>query len=253
MDEPTADEIQEAFEEAGPVAEVAEPMPAAMDEPIADEIQDAFGGAGASRAEAIPIEPEESDAAHEEDEPPADEPRAEAGPQASSFGLYRGQPEGPIEAAAGPQPATAVRDEEAVMWIGDDFDAGDLEQGTSGWRDRAAEPPHTPAERAPLQLSDAEIEQLASSEGWDEEEVAAIRGLLGRSERDQELAAADHNAAADGAPGTQAGDQQADTAPTHRAIPIRPASSGPEAADWLQGRRGPAATAYRRLRRIFQG
>jgi hypothetical protein len=251
-----AEPAMEAGEAWSPEVDVPAP-----DEPITEEIQEAFEDAGPTRAEAIHIEPDDSGLTHRDDEPPSTEFRAEVAPRAAGFGLYRGQPEGPIEAAAGPQPATAVRDEEAVMWLGDDFEAGDLEQGTSGWQDGGAEPPHTPVEPAPLQLSDAEIEQLASSEGWDEEEVAAIRGLLGRAEPGPEI---ESPARAEPSPAAREGTtdrQQAipigepqtrPASPQHRPSPIRPSNAGPEAADWLQGRRGPAATAYRRLRRIFQ-
>jgi hypothetical protein len=69
-----------------------------------------------------------------------------------------------------------------------------------------------------------EIAGLAA-QGWDSAEVEAIRSYLGRAP-----GIAHSPGAGAGGPSTPAHDQ-----------------------DWLRGRRGPAATAYRRLRRLFQG
>jgi hypothetical protein len=90
-------------------------------------------------------------------------------------------------------------------------------------------------------ISDEEIERLASDEGWDESEVDAIRAYLGRSETSGP--AADEPAAER---------PSSDAATEQPAEPAAPASS-PLDQDWLRGRRGPAATAYRRLRRLIQG
>jgi hypothetical protein len=255
----------EAGDEPRPSALEVEPWPIASEESATDEIQEeiqeAFDDLGPTRAEAIPIQTDERDPAPRADEPPSIEPHGDAGPPTSNFGLYRGQPEGPNEPAGGAPQVTAVRDEEAVMWLGDELEAGELELETPGWRDGGAVPLPTPAEPAPLQLSDAEIEQLASSEGWDDEEVSAIRGLLGRPEPGLELETPSRHEPA--APvgdemsadrqAFQIGEPPASTSPQHRPVPIHQQDAEPRPADWLQGRRGPAASAYRRLRRIFQG
>lgn len=275
---PVAEGIQDAFDEpmtepepiepdqvTEPVAE-GEPAAWSVPEPGQPSDADALGGEEApapapdevAPGAAVPEIPEEAPRT-EAIAIEIDEPRADVGgmapspPEAriSGFGLYRGQPEGPQpRAAAESRPATAVRDEEALMWLGDEFEAGDLEVAAPGWRGEERRPEPHDREAPPLQLSDAEIEQLASSEGWDRDEVEAIRGLLGRPatrapEEEAPRAPADD-------PGTGAAAGLRPEPPAPRPLPIRPVDEQ-EAADWLRNRRGPAANAYRRLRRIFQG
>ena len=161
------------------------------------------------------------------------------------FGLFRSSDDAP-PARVVPTPPT---EEEAILWFGDEFEAGDLEVAAPGWRDQerleAAPQPeaeHDPAPEREASVSggteepqpepeaevteptDEEIARLAA-QGWDSAEVEAIRSYLGR------------------APGIA--HPQGDLAPG----PSTPAHD----QDWLRGRRGPAATAYRRLRRLFQG
>ena len=207
------------------------------------------------------------------------------------------------------------------MWLGDEFEASNLEIATQGWRspDAAvgtAEGPPT------LELSDAELSQLAEDEGWDATEVEAIRSLLGRAtdqpnesppeqpakqpaeQREEppiDSPPANHDAAstkgledvaADPAPASVAGGTSVlpsgppTSAPPKETMepeavepPVEPSGdiSGTNVAaldagwqpvqrleqrtapppigdpDWLKGRRGPAATAYRRLRKLFPG
>ena len=117
-----------------------------------------------------------------------------------------------------------------------------------GWRDeeRRPQPPATPA---PIQLSDDEIEQLASAEGWEREEVDALRGLLGRPQPAPDTPAPD----AQPEPVPPAAPPIQVNLPVMGRLPELPAETGQPSPDWLRGRRGPAANTYRRLRRIFQG
>jgi hypothetical protein len=166
-------------------------------------------------------------------------------------------------AAAAPAqaPAEGPAGEEELMWLGDEFEEAGLEVATQGWRSADAPPPPPSQPRAgqsaPMQaieLSDAELAQLAADEGWDADEVEAIRNLLGRS------------TAASAEPTTPASQPVSPPRPTtfssHTATsPAPPPAAGPAARRnpmasmsdprWLKGRRGPAATAYRRLRRLF--
>ncbi|HEX6654904.1 MAG TPA: hypothetical protein VF153_01705, partial [Candidatus Limnocylindria bacterium] len=147
-------------------------------------------------------------------------------------------------------PAQAVqgqRGEEELMWLGDEFEEASLEIASQGWRSADAAP--QPAQPPVLELSDAELSQLAEDEGWDSDEVEAIRSLLGR-------------------PTPPTATQPVDDAPpplleqsSQMAVPPPPAARPPQRhsmssmgdPQWLKGRRGPAATAYRRLRRLFPG
>jgi hypothetical protein len=106
---------------------------------------------------------------------------------------------------------------------------------------------------------------LAHDEGWEPSEVDAIRAFLGRSETTV--------VTAEPAPAESAASEPPPPAPsTSVALPVEPVAAsgwqpprppiarlelprtgGAGNADWLRGRRGPAATAYRRLRRLFPG
>jgi hypothetical protein len=179
---------------------------------------------------------------------------------------------------ANPQP-TAASGEEELMWLGDEFEAADLEVAAQGWRSPGAA---SPAQATPpaLELSDAELAQLAEDEGWDVEEVEAIRRLLGRPSDAPPPSAAPREAsdipgqpARPGlAPAVDAAARPLDgpaagTATPDLGIPgAREASPPAESAsssglseggggdpdqDWPQGRSGTAAEAYRRLRKLF--
>jgi hypothetical protein len=210
--------------------------------------------------------------------------------------------------------------EEELMWLGDEFEEASLEIASQGWR--GSEPAPQSSESAPvLELSDAELSQLAEDEGWDMDEVEAIRSLLGRPtptgqepgspgppaeeppgdrppadsppaveasvpvESEPDVAIADEGsplsneaapiAEAEAAPIAEAESADAESADANSveaeaepsmvdatsADPVpqapRPSSSVPRISmspgdpQWLKGRRGPAATAYRRLRRLF--
>jgi hypothetical protein len=145
-----------------------------------------------------------------------------------------------------------------------------------------------------LELSDAELSQLAEDEGWDTAEIEAIRSLLGRptpttaSEpdgqpgtpmmatatpdptslpgRDEVPAAApstspptdsdqvERQTGLLGADQPSAGQSTEDEpSATPPAFVARHSMSSMSDPQWLKGRRGPAATAYRRLRRLFPG
>jgi hypothetical protein len=154
------------------------------------------------------------------------------------FGLFRS----PGDATrARVTPASPPTDEEAILWFGDEFEAGDLEVAAPGWRDQerlgaAPQPDPPPAVETSGTVPDAsaptdeEIARLAA-QGWDSAEVEAIRDYLGR------------------APGIAHPTEIAHPTGVEATEPSTPAHD----QDWLRGRRGPAATAYRRLRRLFQG
>jgi hypothetical protein len=85
---------------------------------------------------------------------------------------------------AEPEPPAAVppiAQEEELMWLGDEFEAAGLEIATQGWR---SEPEASvgPTHDAPShEMSDSDLAQLAQDEGWEPDEVEAIRTLLGRA------------------------------------------------------------------------
>jgi hypothetical protein len=141
-----------------------------------------------------------------------------------------------------------------------------------------------------LELSDAELSQLAEDEGWDTAEIEAIRSLLGRPTpttasipdaqpgtpmvatstpdpmplpgRDP-VPAAGPSITSPTTDATQT-DQQTEQLGTDQPSADEPSAPRPAFVarhsmssmsdpQWLKGRRGPAATAYRRLRRLFPG
>ena len=138
------------------------------------------------------------------------------------------------------------------MWLGDEFEEASLEIASQGWRSADAAAP--PAQPATLELSDAELSQLAEDEGWDSAEVEAIRSLLGRP---TPPAATEQIV---DQPGSRPAPADVTQQPERAELPApapRPAQrhsmSSMSDPQWLKGRRGPAATAYRRLRRLFPG
>ncbi|MDP9467427.1 MAG: hypothetical protein M3P32_01625, partial [Chloroflexota bacterium] len=135
----------------------------------------------------------------------------------------------------------------------------------------------------PLAMTEEELAQLARDEGWDAAEVAAIRAMISRpapravqlpgaAELDEAMSAlhavpiephADAPSPRQWAkPATQAeettdyDDWAFEVEPAPRA-PVAPRQPVPRRAapdpNWLRQRRGPAASAYRRIRRIFSG
>jgi hypothetical protein len=235
--------------------------------------------------------------------------------------------EAAIEAAAPPvaeeppappaPPAAAADGEEELMWLGDEFEAAGLEIATPGWRsqpDVSVQPAHEAAHG----MSDSDLEQIAQDEGWDADEVEAIRTLLGRAtpsttappvepiQLEQTVALPVDASPAEAPPddvhpmdAAPIDDSPMDAAPIAAApepvasiepseaeapavsnaelddargtdAPAPPAMSveetirrslrarteqtpGTPEPEWLRRRRGPAANAYRRLRRLLPG
>ena len=148
----------------------------------------------------------------------------------------------------------------------------EMEVASSAWR----EPVVGAAQTDPVE--DESLARLARQEGWDAAEVEAIRALVGQGARaeivlpgadDLDEAIAALNA---GRPAPSAVEPSVESRanaslgapeptlrqavftprpaaqPAPRPMPARQASGDPI---WLRGRRGPAATAFRRLRRLF--
>jgi hypothetical protein len=157
------------------------------------------------------------------------------------------------EGAAGT--AAAPSGEEELMWLGDEFEEASIEVAAQGWR--SADAPVQSAQQPPaLELTDAELSQLAEDEGWDVEEVEAIRRLLGRPTAPEPSAS---ETGAEETPNTTEASATSSVTPAETDLPPQPrpmprhAMSSMSDPQWLRGRRGPAATAYRRLRRLFPG
>ena len=275
--EPVAEPVVEA-------APQAEPAPATMAEP-----ESAKGAV--AEAEPAPIVAEIT--AEPEPEParePAFEP--EPAPRAAPLGqmepvemsdvaeeplTWRGHAEdeaGEMETGAarsypGPTLAPRIRDAlEPLSWPATD-------RGTAT----------TQAVAPPLAMTEAELAQLARDEGWDEAEVAAIRAMIskpaavvelpGSAELDEAMSALQAvpiAPRAEPAPSSQWAKPPARGEETRvrddwafevepEPAPFRASAPQPQAAprraapdpDWLRRRRGPAASAYRRIRRIFSG
>jgi len=297
--EPEAEAIQEAFE---PVEDTAgEPVHAESDgehevEVEADALQEAFEEPmpapdwSASEPESTPpvVEPPTL-----EDAPSAtdESPMATAAAAAATFRgpeefIAPSAPPAPVRLPAdtpsstGNQPAPTPG-EEPLMWLGEEFEAADLEVAAQGWRSPDATPAVQAGPAPVLELSDAELAQLAEDEGWDADEVEAIRRLLGRQSdapppEPFPPAAPARDADPEGAPspGEQAGSLSggsaappagtasqrgfADAGGPPQSWSPRPPGSASGAgtdesidSDWLQGRSGAAADAYRRLRKLF--
>ena len=154
----------------------------------------------------------------------------------------------------------------------------------------AVDVPASPMEgvRPPLAMTEDELSRLAQDEGWDESEVAAIRAMItpipsgpvdlpGAAELHEAMAALEAVPVRSD-PAWDVSRQWAKPAPEDQ-VPIKrddwafeaePASPPPPAPrppidvtstlrrsatdpNWLRRRQGPAAAAYRRLRRLFPG
>jgi hypothetical protein len=317
--------IQGAFEEPGESVQEPTETPAEF---IAQPIEETIAPAG----EAVVAEPEpevapepeaelepESEAIQEaftESQPPpdwptpdlergsaVDSPPPDAAPRPpEEFVAPSPEPESYTEPVAEPaaaevapdQPVASRAGEEELMWLGDEFEEANLEIATQGWR--SPDESVAPTTASPvLELSDAELSQLAEDEGWDRAEVEAIRSLLGRpsgaaapTDDADPLSTPDEpddpndpkGPGASSAPDVTSGAVEPAPDPTEDAgddspddVPPGVGAQEPEAAAkptqrlihptgpmlpsadplWLKGRRGPAATAYRRLRRLFPG
>jgi hypothetical protein len=168
------------------------------------------------------------------------------------------------------------------MWLGEEFEEADLEVAAQGWRSPDVAPAVQAAPSPVLELSDSELARLAEDEGWDADEVEAIRRLLGRpsdapppeqiSPATPTPDAAPEASPSSGAPPrpSTAGSaipappiatpnpDSAATSATPQSWSMRPTANASETGaeevpdpEWLQGRSGAAAEAYRRLRKLF--
>jgi hypothetical protein len=197
------------------------------------------------------------------------------------------EPVEPVEPFQVPQPDVGPPEEE-VMWLGaEGAGADEIETASTGWRAEPASaptltaPPPIPGPEPPLlRMTEEELARLARDEGWDEAEVAAIRAMIvpppprrvqlpGAAELDDAMAAlqavpVDTNE--DAYSSREWAKPPADTqSPRYDdwAFAVEPAASPkplvepprrqPVDPGWLRRRQGPAATAYRRLRRLFPG
>jgi hypothetical protein len=220
------------------------------------------------------LEPPEVEAAQTLEPPEVESARAEPA-----------EPDEPIQ-ARGPDPGPP---DEEVMWLGAEGEAGvEMEMASTGWR---AEPRSAPTITAAplvarpepplLRMTEEELARLARDEGWDEAEVAAIRAMIvpppprrvqlpGAAELDEAMAAL-HAVPVDANEEAYSSREwakpPAETRPARyddwafeveppRPRPIidpLPPRRQPADPGWLRRRQGPAATAYRRLRRLFPG
>jgi hypothetical protein len=263
---PAADAIQDAFDEPAADESGSEPE-ATTDEPTSGEMEHVEREDEGPAADAIQDAFEEPAA---EPEPPEPGRAGAKGPDTVGFGLFRGQPTSaqaaPEQSAIVPDRPTSARDEEALLWFGDEFEAEHMEVAAEGWREQSAPvPPAGPK----IAVSDAELERIAAAEGWDSEDVDAIRSYLGRTAGQvADESPPPSTAATEVAPSETTGQPSIEGRPStgepeprsgaesHAAQPWavdEPTTSpGPSPdQDWLRGRRSPAAGAYRRLRRLF--
>lgn len=231
---PAVEALQDAFEpepmpqsesEPEPMSEPEpepQPMPEPEPQPRIDPAVDDERAHVENEGEAPAVEAvQEAFEPRVEREPEPPTRPSITGRDAVGFNLFREQP-----ATSAPPPPSTAGDEEAVLWFGEEFGAAELEASGAGWR---------AGERPGDEPSEDDIVRLASNEGWSDEEIAAMRAYL----------TADAAGTAD--------DPAAAPAAGDAARPPDAAAPLPLDQDWLRGRRGPAATAYRRLRRIFQG
>lgn len=333
--------IQDAFEGIDVVARDPEPEVEAATEAIqgAFETPPDVTAATASPSEAaftpldmavFAVDRPEPEARLTLSEPPASPPaRAERRRRLTFRAAV--QPTAPPPAAPAAEPPA----EEELMWLGDEFEAAGLEIATTGWRGEPEAAIELPHRASAQEMSDSDLEQLAQDEGWETDEVDAIRTLLGRSVPEQatqssgsiavgpsalpddvhpmdEVSAADEepddeppavegtqpqpvlpvdewpihepepqgaeqlvpeitldavatpdpprygNAAelAAGAPNLDAATRTTqEVDPVHASVVARPVERriSTTEPDWLRRRRGPAAQAYRRLRRLLPG
>ena len=247
-EESAPEAIQAAFDEvetdAAPADTAAVEAPAeeapastepSFEEPAREAIQEAFSDPVMLDAPAAEAVTPEGGAHQQEDQPQVDEAGALGGDATPPSHAESESPDAPATS-----PPTGPAGEEELMRLGDEFEEASLEIATQNWR--SADAARSPAEQTVLELSDAELSQLAEDEGWDTAEVEAIRSLLGRAAPAPARAQPDLPEP----PVMPANAAEPRPAPRHSMSSM----SDPQ---WLQGRRGPAATAYRRLRRLFPG
>jgi hypothetical protein len=183
-------------------------------------------------------------------------------------------------------------EEEEVMWLGGQPEATAVVRDLPPAAPRAEAGPWPAVDtvRPPLAMTEDELARLALDEGWDDAEVAAIRAMIsppphpavdlpGAAELHKAMAALEavpvradptFDISRQWAKPASGADQPPtyddwgfETEPTPRpAPPARPAAARDvtsalrQAANdpgWLGRRAGPAAAAYRRLRRFFPG
>jgi hypothetical protein len=182
-----------------------------------------------------------------------------------------------LGAETNPSPPPAAQSPQPEMWP-----AGD--------RVKPVATPVVETVRPPLAMTEDELTRLALDEGWDEAEVAAIRAMItpprlavdlpGGSELDEAMAALDavpiqpdaqrgsasRQWVKPAADENQSRSQDPWAFEAEAPAPFQPPSEPPVAADqdatprdtptepgWLGRRQGTAASAYRRLRRLFPG
>jgi hypothetical protein len=218
------------------------------------------------------------------DQPPAWSPALPPEPEVEPRAPALASPFGAVFSAS--DEVVAGEAEKSAEEIVESQDGGASElESASSWRPESQDSSRPSAPAVGLQLSDAELAQLAADEGWDPTEVDAIRTLIGRGtpepEPRAELPGAEDlreaMAALDAIPietGTTSAEHEADeewwrqpappasqlggsdaVRPTPRGVIPEPFPSPAAAPDpeWLRRRRGPAADAYRRIRRLFTG
>jgi hypothetical protein len=203
---------------------------------------------------------------------PSEDRHSITGAEAVGFNLFR-EP-----SAAAPAPASASPDqEEELLWLGDEFEAAELEVAGAGWRSGERLPAAVSPEPAAAPESEPTPEDAA--EAVEPEPIAEPEPIVEPEPlaEPEPIAEPEHvvqpGAEPPGGPEAPAGPQHGFATPPPEpaaAEPERPSPPGPRPAagsvaggegtfaahldqDWLRGRRGPAATAYRRLRRLFQG
>jgi hypothetical protein len=252
---PAADRIQNAFAEPEPEGHPepegsaeAEHLEHEEEAPAVEAIQDAFEEQGAPGAE---------HAASEAAWPPEDRSAITEAPTVG-FGLFRGQATSASAPAAPVLSSEPVKDEEPLLWFGDEFEAAQLEVAAEGWRDQehpaeGAVPATPPADPAPATaVSDEDLERVAADEGWDGSEVDAIRSYLDRtSGRVADEPPADEPPADEAVSAAPHAVEPSELSTAESAEPARSSQPVAPDQDWLRGRRGTAAGAYRRLRRLF--
>jgi hypothetical protein len=235
--EAASGEQEAAREDAGPAAEAIqdafeppEPSPPAEEEPAATATarEEPFAPADVAVFAVDQSEPERAEMPDTDAQ--ARSPEARAAPMSTDLPPAPPRTEGlgglAVQAAAPPAvqpaaPATSRPEEEELMWLGDEFEAAGLEIAAPGWRSQpqpapqsavepsvepAVEPAVEPFDVAPHEthdapahgMSDAELQQVAQDEGWDADEVDAIRTLLGRPTTSQAFEETDEQLATSG-------------------------------------------------------
>jgi hypothetical protein len=258
--------------------EAAEPEPVAMPEPQiqAEPLREPEP---AREPEPLPDFKAEADfAPWQPPEPPVPQVRAEPEPPTRSSAVAVDVVEEEVMWLGGDREPSAIMQDEPRQ---------EQRAEAAGWP-AVDVPPPVDVPRPPLAMTEDELARLALDEGWDEAEVAAIRAMItppptarvdlpGAGELRQAMAALEavpvqvdpsydvSRQWAKPTPGDDEPPRRDDWAfgaepPPPPAPVIRPPNDVTSAlrravADtgWLRRRQGPAAAAYRRLRRLFPG